>query len=1477
MNVSFDYFKNLEDIEFYLCNPDMAEIGAIIATNRSITLRFNDLSEASFEAPKFLIDASGNKVESPYYSRIETKRLIKMDKIGWFQIVEATEVEDGYNSYKNVRLESHQTILKDRGIYTENRVYKFYDPEDPTDSNYDAGDEAQLPSVIGQLYRQLGIQIRFSGVNTTSSGSGEWTIVYIPSEFIYNKNSSSNICRTMKDSDVKYGYDFIVNDVSDAFEVIFDFDILNHTISVKTVDDVTQRTGIYLSFDNLVKTLEVTEKAEDIVTVLNCNGQDINIQPVNPTGMNYIVDFSYYMDEVNHQWMSSGLISRIKQWEAAVNAQKSSYKSLVRELMGLYQEHTELISEANLMSLRISDTEAARDQYITDMEGTAGMPFVCGTVKDGECSGDPNSNYYTTPFSTNGRNTFYNTPPAWDEENEIFVFPEDGGEERTYSAAYTSGYLYFSCSTTGRSYGKLFAEANVDPDSGLASYEVAGFEENAAYQDVAYWLDLYAKQYDTLKSSVASKESEIESVNTSMSNIASSLNILNYFSSYPDLYRELRYYWIEGNYENENIACLDSTTLDEELSLAEELMEAGERELSRVCQPRFSFTLTSVNFLSLIEFQEYSSELELGRVITIEKSPELWYYPALTAMSFNLDNPDEFELTFSNAYKLSDWGFTYADLVTSAADTSRVVSSNWTELTSYSKDKEDIEDLLYNPLDKTLRMAQSNMVNQDFVIDTTGILGRKRVESGSTFFEDEQIRIINNVILFTDDGWKHAKTALGKIIYTDEEGDHIAYGLLAEVVVGSLMMSNTLKIVNEENSILLDEGGITIKNQEGEAVFYAKTNGDVSIKGDIYATSLTLGSDVSIPSGSVGGLDGALDDLDNKIDNTTSDLTDKINQAVGSLEGALGDLEGSVGDLEDSVDGVHVEIDQVNGLVTEVTTNVGTLQGILDQLGDYIDNFVVGWINPDTGELGKIPDGLIDEETGELIGGQDITAFFVSKDGLLQASNAIIWGEIYASGGTIGGIRIRDNAIESVNGVFELTEDGKLICSDAEISGEVNASSGTIGGLTISENSIASSNGNFSIDKEGNIYSNSLTLGSGVKIPTENVDGLDEKFEGYIAVDGTVGTTPSEGATGFVVSSDGLLQASNAVIYGAIYASRGTIAGLIIESGQVSSDSGVAIQKTIRTPSDEFNIRVTETTDGNLISSVVNMNELFCDEVCGRNSSNKIDLSYTEETTIATATISYSRTSGLITFWKVTTSSTTLKDEKFSVEITITDTTTTVAYSQEVIVPKGKSSVEFIAGATIYQTTVVFVDTQTTMKQFILGDPDLYSISITGNVIPGANSTYSFGNEYSRWHEGHFDSLYIGGAAAGTQPIVVRAESDDDITVEIEGTTSSIWTGVDVIDFGSLQIVSIVCGKSLKQDQVANIDISGLKSKYGWTSYISCVATPRFISKDPDLSYNNVAGTLAVSASISRVSVACDSGNCESGFSVWALFYNYNV
>lgn len=1410
MNVTFDYYRNLEDVQFYLCNPDMAEISAIVATNRSVTLRFNDLSEGAFEAPKYYTDSSGNKIEFPYYARIETKRLIKMDKIGWFQITQAVEIEDGYNTYKRVTLESHQTILKDKGIYCEERVYKFYDPEDPTDANYDASDVGQLPSIVGQLYQQLGIQIHIGSVDTRpAGGENDWTIVSIPSGLYYDADDDENVCRTMKDAEVKYGYDFIVNDVSDAFEVIFDFDILNHTISVKTVEDVTEKTNIYLSFDNLVKTLEVTEKAEDIVTVLNCNGQDVNIQTVNPTGTNYIVDFSYYMDEENYHWMSAALIAKLKQWESAVNAQKEPYKALVRELMGLYKENTELVSRVNEMSLRISDTEAARDQYITDMEGTASMTFACGTVEVGGVSGDPNSKFYSTPFDQNATATVYKNAPAW--AGGAFTFSGDS-VTKSYKAAYLDGYYYFSCSTGDRSYGKLNGRAVVDPDSVTAEYEVSDFTENTVYSDVSYWLNLYAQQYDSLKESISASEEEIKSVNDEMTAISSQLNILQYFSSAPDLYRELRYYWIEGDYENENIAVLESTTLDEELSLAEELMEAGEKELSRVCQPRFSFVLTSVNFLQLFEFQEYSNELQLGKVITIEKSENLWYYPALTAIAFNLDNHEEFELTFSNAYKLSDWGFTYADLVTSAADTSRVVSSNWSELTSYSKDKQDIEDLLYNPLDKTLRMAQSNMVNQDFVIDTTGILGRKRIDDGGKVFEDEQIRIINNVILFTDDGWQHAKTALGKIIYTDEDGDHTAYGLLAEVIVGSLMMSNTLKIINEENSILLDEGGITIKNQDGEAVFYAKTNGDVSIKGDIYATSLTLGSGVNIPSDSVGGLDDALGDLNDKIDSTNSELTNKINQSISNLEGDIGD--------------VSADVDQINGKVTEVTGDVTTINGILDGMKEYLDDYVVGWIDPNTGDLGQLPDGAIDEETGKLIGGQNITAFFVSKDGLLQASNAIIWGEIYASGGTIGGIRIRDNAIESVNGVFELTEDGKLVCTNAEITGDIVA--------------------------------NSLTLGSGVMIPTENIDGLDDALELYIQKDGTVGSTPSDGATGFVVSSDGLLQASNAVIYGTIYASAGIIGGLQI--------SGNGDGSTISTLDGTFYI----STEGGV--SEVTSTTLYCDVLRGRNSENYIDMSFTDGNTTGTArvsitniansmpycTISYSL--GLYASYSSGIPVTAPRKMSFPMTITLNFVGGSRKYSVSNFIPEGYSSTN---GSIVLQVTaptstasIVFSENGSSSMSVSLTDKDALSIAVSGMVIPRYNSTYDLGSSTRRWGAGYFDELFI-----GTDEVGLPAEDNGNISATVtNGSASGTYATARVFSLGNKAVGYLEYGHTVTQDMIVEFDVSSL-----FSSLLGAVVSPRAPSGD-DLSFENYSGALSVRAGVSTLRVCCDSGTCEDGF-----------
>ena len=96
---------------------------------------------------------------------------------------------------------------------------------------------------------------------------------------------------------------------------------------------------------------------------------------------------------------------------------------------------------------------------------------------------------------------------------------------------------------------------------------------------------------------------------------------------------------------------------------------------------------------------------------------------------------------------------------------------------------------------------------------------------------------------------------------------------------------------------------------------------------------------------------------------------------------------------------------------------------------------------------------------------------------------------------------------------------------------------------------------------KGAVTATSLTLGNGVQIPastaisglstvatTGSYNDLSNKptipdLTNYIYKDGTIGSTPADGATGFKVSSSGLLTASNAIIYGSIYASKGYIGG----------------------------------------------------------------------------------------------------------------------------------------------------------------------------------------------------------------------------------------------------------------------------------------------------------------------------------------------
>ena len=955
MKLTFDYYHNLEKVDLYLCNPDGRELFPLPGKSRNLTLRFNDLSELTFEVDSKVTLSNGTVVDLDAYDYIQTKRLVYATNIGWFQISGVDEHDNGIVKYKSVTAESYQSVLKNKGFISEERVYCFYNPNDPHDDRYDSTKDDSIPSVLGQWSKQLGIkQALGQGLAEPATPYDDWTVTYVNSSLIYSGAGSK--CRTFKEN-VTYGYDWIVNDVEEAFEVVILFDFMFKTIHVMTPNEVAQRVNVIYTFNNFMKNVDINEDSEDIVTVLNCNGDNCDITAVNPTGTNYICDFSYFMDKTNYRWMSAALITKLEQWKAACDAEKDTYTNYVSQLRALWLEKTKCVTSLQEMSLSLQDLKNAQNKRSVVGSGTPGA--LCGivaaeNVQSGNKSIKSGTTYYSTAFTGEKTITAYQFSPSYDAANKKWVF---SGASKTGTAnsivadnlsdSNTSGvsYWYFSDVTDGSSYCKLQSAVTVNKDSATSTYYCGGFDRYIAYSypivdestgkttytdTIQSWINLRESLVNSLNATDASLQASIDSVSAQLDAISSRLNILSYFASTPGLLRELNCYWIEGDYTNDNIAVLEETTPEEEIDLANELLEAGYIELGKVCQPRFSFSLESVDATKQYEFKEQMRLLELGKIVTIEKEEGLWYYPALLEIAINLDNSEEFTMAFANAMRLDDWGYTYADLISDASSTSRKVSANWQDILAYAKERETVTSLIRDPLDMTLRAAFANMVNQEFTVDKNGILGRKKVSETSDEFEDEQVRLINNLLIFTDDNWETAKTALGKIYYTDEDGNTItSYGLIAETIIGSLIMGERLRIKNENSTVEIGAEGITIKKADGTIVFRATPDGELIVRNyasqssvdDLEGRMDTAEASIEVQAGQIAlkASQSSVDALTKRMSSAETSITANANAIK------LKASQSSVDDLEGRMDTAESEIEQnASAISAKVSKSYGS-------------------------------------------------------------------------------------------------------------------------------------------------------------------------------------------------------------------------------------------------------------------------------------------------------------------------------------------------------------------------------------------------------------------------------------------------------------------------------------------------------------------------------------------------------------------------
>ena len=315
MIVRYDTLKRLETPSLILCNPGSKYdnktgvlsnvIGTLVdCESEETVLNFNATSELNFRVNKIeREDAEENAYTSLLYKSIQNRRLVFLTDIGYFMI---TSVKDGSSDgiqYKDVTAQSADIEIQQKMIpYVENGTYKFYTEELETADAEDS-DSTQKEGLFNKIVSALPL----------------WTIGDIDA-------AVTKRYRTFEDVDTSLNcLSFMMDNMQDAYECIFVFDIIHRVINVYDQANYVRETSIHLTKDDLINSIDITENADDLYTAISVLGDDENvtISAINPLGTNTIYNFTYYID-----WMSAGLGEKVKAWQKAVSNIESEYYTL---------------------------------------------------------------------------------------------------------------------------------------------------------------------------------------------------------------------------------------------------------------------------------------------------------------------------------------------------------------------------------------------------------------------------------------------------------------------------------------------------------------------------------------------------------------------------------------------------------------------------------------------------------------------------------------------------------------------------------------------------------------------------------------------------------------------------------------------------------------------------------------------------------------------------------------------------------------------------------------------------------------------------------------------------------------------------------------------------------------------------------------------------------------------------------------------
>ena len=596
------------------------------------------------------------------------------------------------------------------------------------------------------------------------------------------------------------------------------------------------------------------------------------------------------------------------------------------------------------------------------------------------------------------------------------------------------------------------------------------------YEQRKQWIDEeIVKRQATVDDYVQKCESNL----AEMERIAGELDLATYLGETN--WNNFQAYVREGTYNNPNYIAASQDTA-KAMADAKELLTLATKELKKACELQYTLTDNLHNLLNTTEFKNFKDKFELGDFLFC-RADDVVYKLRLIQVKYNYTDYEQLSVAFSNVTKIEGY---FSD-VQSVLDQARNIATSYNVVT-HQVDKNNVTTSVVSTwMSDGLNAANAMIKNnnmEETTVDNRGLISRA-FDDLTEGYSKEEVRVTHNTLQFTSDAWKTTELALGKIPeywYFNKDKNSwdktSGYGLISrfvysgtvvgsQVIAGDIYSTNYDPLNKRGAHLDLDNGEFTLA--DGNITWNPNAR-KLDVDGYIVARSLRL-----VPHADTNLADVALS-------GDASDLTGLASVATSGNAADLNDIAdyAKKADIPPSTTVTHSTDPATGVTTTNVITTEGTYSIYSAESSDGC--MVYGW------------------GTGDKTSGHTGKYFKVSKEGLLEADNAIIYGEIHAT-----------------KGVFH---------------GRVEAGEGYIAGWNITDSSIYNTN------SSGN---------------TVFVSNATNPNQDYLVVRTGNGTSVPYNYP-FFVRGDGTLVATKATITGSITATSGSFTGSIIaNSGQIGN------------------------------------------------------------------------------------------------------------------------------------------------------------------------------------------------------------------------------------------------------------------------------------------------------------------------------------